>query len=370
MLTRTSDFTSNELNFSAGPGALPEPVLREAQDAIVALPETGVSVLGMSHRSEWFESILAESEANLRALLGIPRRYAVLFLQGGSSLQFSMIPMNFAKAGRCAAYVKSGYWSAKAIEEARCVAPLEVAWDGSADHYRTLPNPGQITIRDDAPYAHYVSNETIEGLQFRQGPSFASVPWIVDMSSDFLSKPVNVEDHAMIYAHAQKNVGPAGVTICVIDRELLRSIPAGLPPMLDYRTHVAHHSNYNTPPVFGIYVLTLVTRWLRSGIGGLSTMAAINRSKAATMYRTLDQLTDLIDPHADPAFRSTMNATFRFRDERLDSMFLAAANEEGFQGLAGHRSIGGIRASMYNAVSERAVDHLSEFLRQFCGAHA
>ncbi len=363
-------FTSNQLNFSAGPGALPESVLREAQEAIVALPETGVSVLGMSHRSAWFEEILAESEANLRELLDIPERYAVLFLQGGSSLQFSMIPMNFASGQSRAAYVRSGYWSAKAIEEARCVRELDIIWDGAPDAYRRLPDPASLAVSASAPYAHYVSNETIEGLQFEQALPAAAVPWIADMSSDFLSRPVRVDGHAMIYAHAQKNVGPAGVTICLIDSDLLARIPDGLPPMLDYRTHARYHSNYNTPPVFGIYVLTLVTRWLRDSVGGLAGMATINRTKANTLYGTLDELSDVIDTHADRRFRSLMNATFRFRDERLSERFLAAANDAGFQGLAGHRSLGGVRASMYNAVSAPAVTHLSGFLAEFCRAHA
>ncbi len=363
-------FTPNELNFSAGPGALPQCVLKEAQSALGALPETGVSVLGMSHRSTWFESILAESERNIRDLLAIPERYAVIFLQGGSSLQFSMIPMNFARAAAPPVYIRSGYWSAKAIEEARCATPLEVIWDGSPGRYRELPRPGTLRMSGAASYAHYVSNETIEGLQFAEAPRELTVPLIADMSSDFLSQPIRFEGHAMVYAHAQKNVGPAGVTICVIDREMLRGIPSGLPPMLDYRTHVSHHSNYNTPPVFGIYVLTLVTRWLQNTIGGLENMAARNAAKAKSLYDTLDALSEVIDTHADPSCRSRMNAPFRFRDERLTAGFLEAAHDAGFVGLAGHRSIGGVRASLYNAVSERAVGHLGDFLRAFCRARA
>ena len=368
MMPRDS-VTTNELNFSAGPGALPESVLRQAQQAILALPETGLSVLGMSHRSPWFEEILQESERNLRELLDIPDRYCVLFMQGGSSLQFSMIPMNFARGLAPAAHIRSGYWSAKAIEEARCVAPIDVVWDGHANDYRALPDPSALEIPDDAPYVHYVSNETIEGLQFAQTPAGRQVPWIADMSSDFLSKSINFDGHAMIYAHAQKNVGPAGVTICIIDKDLLKQIPDGLPAMLDYRTHFRHGSNYNTPPVFGIYVLALVTRWLRDTIGGVQNMAAINRTKADTLYRTLDQLEGVIDTHADRPFRSTMNAAFRFRDERLNPLFLVQANAAGLEGLAGHRSLGGLRASMYNAVTERAIGHLAEFLSTFSTAH-
>ncbi len=363
-------FSANQLNFSAGPGALPEPVLKEAQEAIWALPETGVSVLGMSHRSDWFKALLEESERNLRELLAIPERYRVLFLQGGSSLQFSMIPMNFAGTAAPAAYVRSGYWSAKAIEEAGCVAPLHVAWDGSAEGYRNLPASCALEIDRAAPYVHYVSNETIEGLQFAASPFVHDVPVIADMSSDFLSRPIDFERHAMLYAHAQKNVGPAGVTICVLDEALLSRIPEGLPPMLDYRTHIRHGSNYNTPPVFGIYVLNRVTRWMRDTIGGVPAMAELNRAKADHLYRTLDNLDGVIATHAARPYRSTMNASFRFRDERLNARFLESASSAGFVGLGGHRSLGGVRASLYNAVSLAAVGHLSEFLTGFCTSHA
>jgi phosphoserine aminotransferase len=358
---------SNRLNFSGGPGALPEEVLLQSQQAMIALPETGLSVLGMSHRSDWFVALLAEAEANLRSLMQVPESHAVLLLQGGSSLQFSMIPMNFAAGAvyGAPAYVRSGYWSAKAIEEARAVRPLQVAWDGSAAGYRQLPQPADLALAGTPAYLHYVSNETVEGLQFDQAPDVAGVELIADMSSDLLSRQVDVRRHAMIYAHAQKNLGPAGVTVCVIDRRLMERIPAGLPPMLDYRTHLQHRSNYNTPPVFGIYVLTLVTRWLRDRIGGAAKIAALNRDKAARLYATLDGLGDLVRPHAAPNFRSTMNVAFRFRSPRLDALFLEQAQRAGFSGLAGHRSLGGIRASLYNAVELSAVEELCDFVREF-----
>jgi phosphoserine aminotransferase len=366
---------SNRLNFSGGPGALPEEVLQQSQQAMLALPETGLSVLGMSHRSDWFVALLAEAEANLRALMQVPDSHAVLLLQGGSSLQFSMIPMNFAAASAAyatdaaPAYIRSGYWSTKAIEEARAVRPLQVAWDGSAAGYRQLPHPAELALTGAPAYLHYVSNETVEGLQFAQAPDVAGVELIADMSSDLLSRPVDVRRHAMIYAHAQKNLGPAGVTVCVIDRRLMERIPAGLPPMLDYRTHLQHRSNYNTPPVFGIYVLTLVTRWLRDRIGGADRIAALNREKAARLYATLDGLGDLVRPHAAPHFRSTMNVAFRFHDPRLDARFLEQAQHAGFSGLAGHRSLGGIRASLYNAVEVSAVEELCGFVRDFAATN-
>jgi phosphoserine aminotransferase len=375
---------SNQLNFSAGPGALPAEVLQQTQQAVIALPETGLSVLGMSHRSAWFEDLLAEAEHNLRELLAIPQTHGVMFLQGGSSLQFSMIPMNFAPvdrkgagkralrgvgAGPAPAHVRSGYWSAKAIEEARCVRPLQVAWDGAGDGFTRLPAAADLLVDPAAPYLHYISNETIEGLQFASAPQLLGVALIADMSSDFLSRPVDFGQHAMVYAHAQKNLGPAGVTVCVVERGMLERIPAGLPPMLDYRTHLKHRSNYNTPPVFGIYVLTLVTRWLRDAIGGVEPMARINAAKAAHLYATLDRLSGVLQPHADARFRSAMNVSFKFRDARLDAQFLAAAAAAGFAGLEGHRSLGGIRASLYNAVSEAAVAQLCALLADFSAAH-
>jgi phosphoserine aminotransferase len=358
----------NELNFSAGPGALPQAVLEQARQAILELPETGLSVLGMSHRSAWFEALLEEAERNLRELLSIPQSHAVLFLQGGSSLQFSMIPMNFARPGDPAPrHVRSGYWSAKAIEEARCVRPLELAWDGQPGGYRHLPPADAFAGCDAAglPYLHYVSNETVEGLQFALAPQLERVPLIADMSSDFLSRPIDFRRHAMVYAHAQKNLGPAGVTVCVIDRALLERVPDGLPPMLDYRTHLRHRSNYNTPPVFGIYTMTLVTRWVRDTVGGLAAMTRSNAAKSRCLYAALDGLGELVQVHAAREFRSAMNASFRFREARLDAAFLAEAAQAGFSGLAGHRALGGIRASLYNAVSERAVSALADLLEDF-----
>jgi phosphoserine aminotransferase len=361
---------SNELNFSAGPGALPTQVLQQAQQAVLALPETGLSVLGMSHRSAWFEELLAEAQENLRQLLAIPSSHAVLFLQGGSSLQFSMIPMNFAPPDRPAPqHIRSGYWSAKAIEEARCVRPLDIAWDGAGDGYRRLPRAEDLSNAQAAPYLHYVSNETVEGLQFAHAPALPGLALIADMSSDFLSRSICFAQHAMVYAHAQKNLGPAGVTVCVIDRELLERAPPGLPPMLDYRTHLRHHSNYNTPPVFGIYVLTLVTRWVRDTIGGLEQMTQINRLKSDQLYGTLDRLSDVLASHADAPFRSSMNVSFRFRAEPLNALFLEHAASAGFAGLAGHRALGGIRASIYNAVTVPAVAQLCDFLMHFAATH-
>ncbi|WP_206956239.1 3-phosphoserine/phosphohydroxythreonine transaminase [Trinickia acidisoli] len=357
---------SNTLNFSAGPGALPATVLTQTRDAIVALPETGISVLGMSHRSDWFLAILDEAERNLRDLLGLSDRYAVTFLQGGSSLLFATVPMNFATAAFAPPeYVISGYWSARASAEAGRVGAHRIAWDGQRTGFHELPAFEQLDVDPRAAYLHYVSNETIEGLQFPVPAHGAPVPLIADMSSDFLSKPLAAERFGMIYAHAQKNLGPAGVTVALIDRDLLARIPDGMPHILDFRTQIAHGSNYNTPPVFAIYVLTLITRWLRDDIGGLADMQHINEAKAARLYGVLDEMRDAVTVHAKRPWRSMMNVAFTFGDARLDRAFLDAAEARGMTGLEGHRSLRGLRASLYNAVTPDAVETLCEALTEF-----
>ncbi|TCG05797.1 phosphoserine transaminase, partial [Paraburkholderia steynii] len=293
-------------------------------------------------------------------------REPLTFLQGGSSLQFAMIPMNFAVNDRSPPeYVTSGYWSGRATSEAAKVTPRKVAWDGKATDYRQLPDLLALDISRSAAYLHYVSNETVEGLQFPVCDETTPVPLIADMSSDFLSKPFRPDVFSMMYAHAQKNLGPAGVTVAVIQRALLERIPEGLPAILDFRTHITHGSNYNTPPVFAIYVLTLITRWLRFDVGGLQAMQSVNERKARRLYDTLDAMEDAISIHADRRWRSQTNVAFTFGDSRLDDAFILGARERGIVGLEGHRSIGGLRASLYNAVSEQAVDMLSNALKDF-----
>ncbi|PCE33720.1 phosphoserine transaminase [Burkholderia ubonensis] len=361
----------NQLNFSGGPGALPDVVLEQVRQAVVELPETGLSVLGMSHRSPWFLRLVEETEADLRDLLRIPDDYSVVFLQGGSSLQFSMIPMNFLVPDAAAPeYVTSGYWSRKVIEEASRVVAMRTVWDGSESGYRTLPALAELDWNPRASYRHYVSNETVEGLQFPAIAHSGGTPWIADMSSDFVSKPFDVDAYGMVYAHAQKNLGPAGVTVAIIRNALLERIPDTLPPMLDYRTHIRYRSNYNTPPVFAIYVMARVLRWIRDDVGGIARMAEINARKAAMLYAVLDDLREVVDGHAQKAVRSTMNVAFRFRDARLDTQFINLAADAGLSGLNGHRSIGGLRASLYNAVSEQAVGRLTAFLKDFALRHA
>jgi phosphoserine aminotransferase len=361
---------NNDLNFSGGPGALPASVLRQTRDAIESLPETGISLLGMSHRSDWFRAMMDETEHNLRELLGIPDNYHVLFLQGGSSLQFTMLPMNFLRGGaRRAEYIVSGYWSAKAPVEARHEGSVRVVWDGQLEGYTRLPEVDSLSLSPSAAYLHYVSNETVEGLEFRTVPGLPDVPLVCDMSSDLMALPIDVERYAMIYAHAQKNLGPAGVTLVIVRDDFARRGAQSLPTLLDYRTHIEARSLYNTPPVFAIYVMLLVTRWMRDEIGGLEAMALINQAKSDRLYGVLDAAADFYHVHAARPWRSTMNVAFHLPDAALETQFLAAARQEGFQGLEGHRSLGGVRASLYNAVSPPAIETLCAWLADFADRH-
>ena len=356
----------NNLNFSGGPGVLPETVLAETQQAITCVPEVGLSILGISHRSDWFAAVVDEAERNIRQLLKLPDSFAVLFLQGGATLQFSMIPMLLLRdSGKTAEYLHTGYWSGKAIPEARLEGDVRVVWSGDAEGFHRLPRPDELLFSSDAAYLHYVSNETVEGLQFHDIPGLDSVPRICDMSSDFLSRPFDPERYDLIYAHAQKNLGPAGVTVVIIRRELLEKVPAGLPPLLDYRTHLKAKSIYNTPPVFAIYVVLLVSRWLLNDIGGLTQMAAVNQEKAINLYQTIDQSDGFYQGWAAEADRSMMNVAFKLASAELEAKFLQQSASHGFSGLAGHRSLGGIRASIYNAMTTPAVDLLCQFMKDF-----
>lgn len=356
----------NELNFSGGPGALPTAVLQQAQRAVAALPETGLSVLGMSHRSDWFRGVLDETEGNLRALLAIPDDYHVLFIQGGSSLQFSTLPMSFLRGTRRSAeYIVSGYWSAKAPPQARLEGDTRIVWDGTSEGYRSLPAARELQLSPDAAYLHYVSNETVEGVEFAETPGLPGVPLVCDMSSNIAAAPLDVSRYDLIYAHAQKNLGPAGITVVILRDSFMRRAASPLPAMLDYRVHAEARSAYNTPPVFAIYVLMLVTRWLRDEVGGLAAMAAINRAKAGLIYGALDAHPDFFRIHAARPHRSTMNVAFRLPDAATEARFLRAATEAGFAGLEGHRAIGGLRISLYNAVTLEAAATLAAWLTEF-----
>lgn len=356
----------NQLNFSGGPGVLPESVLLQAQQSILELPEVGLSVLGVSHRSDWFAAVVSELENNVRRLLGLSANYHVLLLQGGATQQFSMLPkLLLHEKKHPADYVHTGYWSGKALPPARLEGPVRVVWSGEAKGFRRLPTDDELPFSPDAPYIHYVSNETVEGVQFHRVLGRNDVPRVCDMSSDFLSRPCEAERFAFIYAHAQKNIGPAGVTVIVMRDELLRDAPINLPGFLDYRTQVEAHSNYNTPPVFAIYVVLLVTRWLLSDIGGLANMDAINRSKAAVLYRLLDENDGFYRARAEARDRSLMNVAFNLASPELEKQFIAEALAAGFSGLDGHRAIGGIRASIYNGLSLAVVEELAGFMEDF-----
>lgn len=357
---------SNRLNFSGGPGALPETVLQQVQQAISAVPEVGLSILGISHRSDWFAAVVQELEDNIRTLLGLSKGSHVLFLQGGATQQFSMIPMTLLRGKTSPAeYLHTGYWSGKALAEAKREGPIRVLWSGEANNFDRLPTDAELDYSPDAPYLHYISNETVEGLQFQRVLGRDDVPRVCDMSSDFLSRPCEADRYAMIYAHAQKNIGPAGVTVVLLRDEILKDAPEDMPGFLNYRSHIKAHSIYNTPPVFSIYVVLLVTRWLLNDMGGLGNMAALNSSKAELLYRTLDQSDNFYRGHANIADRSLMNVSFNLPSKDLEQRFLQESAAAGFSGLGGHRSIGGIRASLYNGLTLSAAEELAGFMAEF-----
>jgi phosphoserine aminotransferase len=353
-------------NFAAGPGALPLPVLERARDELLELPGAGASILEISHRSPAFDAVIAEAEANLRELLRIPATHHVLFLQGGASLQFSMAPMNLLRSR--AAYVVTGSWGRKAVAEARRIGEVVVVWDGAGSGYSSVPPRIDAS---DADYLHVTSNETIEGVQLPSGFEPAGGPPLVcDASSDVLSRPIRVERYGLLYAGAQKNAGPAGLTLAIVRDDLLERAPDGLPTMLDYRTHAANGSRYNTPPVFAVYVMLLVTRWLRDEVGGLQAMDEANRAKAALLYEAIDASEGFYRGHAAPGARSLMNVTFRLPEEGLERTFVERAAAEGLAELRGHRSVGGIRASIYNAMALEGVRALRAFMDAFRARHA
>jgi phosphoserine aminotransferase len=354
--------TDRVFNFSPGPAVLPLPVLEQAQREIVSLPNLGISPLEISHRSPWFEGIVGETKSLLTELLAIPSGYRMVFLQGGSNLQFSMVPMNFL-GDKTADYIVTGTWGNKALQEARKVGQVNSAYDGKADNYSRLPRPGDAKLTADAAYVHMTSNETIQGVQFPADPAFGSAPVVCDASSDFLSRPMNVSQYGMIYACAQKNAGIAGVTVCIVRDDLLERVPAGLPTMLDFKVMVKNDSLYNTPPVFAIYITNLVAKWLKNDVGGLAKMAERNREKSTLLYDAIDG--EFYRGHAQRDCRSHMNVTFRLPTEELEKTFIQEAKQHRLFELKGHRSVGGIRASIYNAMPLEGVRTLRSFMDEF-----
>jgi phosphoserine aminotransferase len=357
--------TERIFNFSAGPATLPEPVLRQAQRDLFALPGVGMSVLEISHRSATFEQIIKEAEGHLRRLLNLPDNYKVLFLQGGASLQFAMVPMNLLPKGKSADYLLTGSWGQGAIKEAKKLGPVREAATTADTNFNRLPKSEEIKLDANAAYVHFTSNETIFGVEFEEEPSVGDVPLVCDMSSDFISRPVDVSKYGLIYAGAQKNAGPAGATIVIIREDLLERIPDGLPAMLDYKNLAKSGSMYNTPPCFAIYVCGLVFKWLLDEVGGLEKIHAMNKEKAKVLYDAIDSSDGYYRGHADKDCRSLMNVTFRLPSEELEKKFVKEATAAGLDGLKGHRSVGGLRASIYNAFPKAGVVRLVEFMKEF-----
>lgn len=355
--------TPRVFNFSSGPAVLPLPVLEEAQRDLVALPGVGMSVLEISHRSKPFDEILHGAFQDLRDIAGIPENYKILFLQGGASMQFSMVPMNLLVPGLTADYIVTGDWGKKALKEAKKVGVTSVAASTEEGNFKRIPSQSELRLTPGSAYVHMTSNNTIHGTQWHYLPDVGGAPLVADCSSDVFSRPIAVPKYGLIYAGAQKNLGPSGVTVVIIREDLLARSAGSLPSMLNYQLQAENDSRYNTPPAFGIYILRLVLKWLK-GMGGLSAIEKINERKAGVLYAELDR-TAFWAPHADRGARSRMNVTFRLASEALEQKFAKEATAAGLDGLAGHRSVGGLRASIYNAFPEEGIAALVQFMQEF-----
>ncbi len=350
-------------NFNPGPAALPLPVLEEIQSSFLNFSGSGMSITEVSHRSKWFDAVIEDAIARTRRLLGIDQRFKVLFLQGGASMQFAMAPMNFAAAGQTVDYINTGTWSTKAIKEAEIQGKtVNVAASSEDRNFAYIPR--ELDLTPDAAYVHITSNNTIKGTQWAAFPDTAGVPLIADMSSDIMSRPFDAAPFGLIYAGAQKNIGPSGVCMVIVRDDLLARSPADIPTMLNYNTYADKNSMYNTPPCFAIYVVQLVLKWLEETVGGLAQMNALNRRKAGLIYDLVEQ-SEFYRGTADADSRSLMNVTFRLPSEDLEQRFVAQALENGLGGLKGHRSVGGCRASIYNASEMAAVEALVDYMRTF-----
>lgn len=354
-------------NFSAGPAMLPEEVLKTAAAEMLDYHGSGMSVMEMSHRSKVYQGIIDEAEADLRKLIGIPENYKVLFLQGGATLQFALIPMNFMVNGK-ADYINTGVWTKKAIKDAKLFGEVNVIASGEANNFKSIPDVKGLKFDKDADYVYICDNNTIFGSKYKEYPETGDIPLICDMSSCFLSEPIDVKKFGLIYAGAQKNVGPAGVTILIIRDDLLARTPRNpLPAYLDYRIHAENGSMYNTPPTYGIYICGLVFKWLLAN-GGLEARKKANEEKAAILYNYLDH-SKLFTPYVDKKDRSLMNVTFRTPSDELDAEFLEGAKKYKFTNLKGHRLTGGLRASIYNAMPIEGVKALVAYMKEFEEAH-
>lgn len=352
-------------NFNAGPAALPLEVLKTAQEKFAEFENSGMSLMEMSHRGPIYEKVHYEAESLLRELLGIPGNYKVLFIQGGASTQFAMIPMNLLRPGAKAAYVSTGSWATKAIQEAQMFGETVIAASSEADKFMRIPAISELNYPADAAYVHLTSNETIEGTQWAEYPDTGDVPLIADMSSDILCRPIDVSKFGLIYAGAQKNLGPSGVTIVIIREDLIRKPElSAVPTMLKYTTHAKADSLYNTPPTFAIYMVGEVLKWVKAQ-GGVEAMQRLNEEKANLIYDAIDNSGGFYRGCALPGSRSIMNVTFRLGSEELEKQFAKESEAQGFVGLKGHRSVGGLRASIYNAVPLASVQALAKFMQEF-----
>lgn len=349
-------------NFNPGPAVLPLEVLEQAQSEMLDFKGTGMSVMEISHRSKEFEAVIQTAEADLRELLGIPSNYKILFLQGGASLQFAMLPMNLRASGS-ADYIVTGTWSKTAIKEAQKLGPARAAASTESEGFKSLP--ARLELDPKAAYLHFTSNETIHGVEYFTEPQPpAGVPLVCDASSDFISHPIDVSKYALIYAGAQKNAGPAGTTIIIIRDDMLERTPANLPVLLDYKALAASASLHNTPPCFAIYMVGLVLKWAKK-LGGLTAVEKINREKAGAIYKAIDESGGFYRGHAEPKARSIMNIPFRLPSEALEETFASEAKKNDLIGLKGHRSVGGMRASIYNAMTVQGAQELVKFMKEF-----
>ncbi len=357
---------SRVYNFSAGPAALPEDVLKQAQEELLDWHGSGMSVMEMSHRGKEYMSIAGEAESDLRELMAIPDNYKVMFLQGGASSQFAMVPLNLLNGKKGADYINTGSWSKKAIAEAKRYCDVNIA-GATPDGQFTVPAEDDLNLNADAAYVHYTPNETIQGIEFPYVPGTGDVPLVADFSSTILSRPVDVSKYGVIYAGAQKNIGPAGLTVVIVREDLIGNAADDAPTMFNYATHSGADSMYNTPPTYGWYLAGLVFKWIKAN-GGLDVMAVVNERKAESLYAAIDN-SDFYNNPVDPACRSWMNVPFTLADAELDATFLSEASEVGLKTLKGHRSVGGMRASIYNAMPEAGVQALVDFMADFEKRH-
>ena len=356
-------------NFSAGPAVLPEEVLLQAQKELFALPGVGMSIMEISHRSKTYDAIHSEAKANIKKLLDIPDDYAILFLQGGASLQFSMVPLNLMPPKNKADYVLTGSWSKKSIKEAKRVGTANIAGtteesEGDKKFFKRIPKQSELKLDPDAAYVHITSNNTIFGTQFHTEPQVGNVPLVCDASSDILHKKIDIKKYGLVYAGAQKNMGPAGVTMVIIRKDLVERSQDTLHTMLSYKTHVDNDSLYNTPNTFGIYIINLIAKWLIN-LGGLDKMYEINKKKANMLYNCIDESNGFYKGHAEKESRSLMNITFNLATPEMEKQLIDDATKAGFNGLKGHRSVGGLRASIYNAFPTKGVEELVSFMKDF-----